>query len=542
MRRVMFRCSATLVLGLGLAVALLWGLGCLIRPVVAAPGDVITVCMGGGCDYDSVQAAVDAATGGEVIKIATGVYTGVQVRPASSGYPGSPVITQVVYISAPLVIRGGYTTANGFSDPPDPVANPSVLDAQYAGRVVYVAEDVTVTLEGLALVHGDASGQGGGASPSYLDSGGGAYTDRATVTISGCQVATNRATSAGGIFVNHGTFGIQDSVITSNVAITANGGGLYIYASSKTVISQTTVSSNTAGFNGGGLYLVTYDVTDALVCESTIVSNTASSSGGGIFMASAATLVNNAVVGNRSGGTGGGLHINGRSPTVVSNRVFGNHSDTFGGGIYASGDRSTFQANLVISNAAESSGGGLLLRDSEGRFENNIVARNRVAAGRSGAGAYFYGGSPVFVYTTFAQNVGGDGSGLYLRELTGAYSTVLLTNTILVSHAVGVYVEPDNAAILTATLWGEDEWSNGVDWAGGGTILTGTINVGGDPSFVHPDNMDYHLGAGSAAIDQAVSTTVNVDIDGDTRPVGPLADLGADEYVVRTYLPLVLRE
>jgi hypothetical protein len=528
--------------GTGFALVLLWSLGQHARPVVAAPGDVITVCKGGGCDYDNVQAAVDAAMGGEIVKVATGVYTGVQVRPASAGYPGSPVVTQVVYVSTSLAIRGGYTTANGFADPPDPVANPSILDAQSMGRVVYVAEDVTVTLEGLSLVHGDAAGQGGGASPSYLDAGGGTYADRATVAISGCQIATNRASSGGGIFVNRGTFEAQSSVITANVAIAGPGGGLFLYASSEAVISQTTVSSNTATGNGGGMYLATSAVTNALVCENTIVSNTASAGGGGIFMNSAATLLDNAVVGNRSGGNGGGLYINGRAPTVVSNRVFGNHSGTFGGGVYASGDRATFQANLVISNAAEYSGGGLLLRDSEGRFENNVVARNRVAPGRSGAGAYFYGGSPVFIHTTFAQNVGGDGSGLYLRDLTGSYSTVALTNTILVSHAVGVYVEPSNTAILTATLWGEDEWANGVDWAGGGTILTGTINIRGDPAFVGPGDMDYHLRIGSAAIGQAVNTTVDTDVDGDARPVGLLADLGADEYASRIYLPLVLRQ
>jgi hypothetical protein len=221
--------------------------------------------------------------------------------------------------------------------------------------------------------------------------------------------------------------------------------------------------------------------------------------------------------------------------------VFGNDSGAYGGGIYASGDSATFQANLVISNAAENSGGGLLLRDSEGRFENNIVARNRVGTGRSGAGAYFYGGVPTFVHTTFAQNYGGDGSGLYLTDLTGAFSAVALTNTILVSHSVGVYVETGNTITLTATLWGEDEWSNGMDWDGGGTILTGTLNVRGDPLFVDPEDMDYHIGLGSAAINQT-SSTINTDMDGDSRPVGPLADLGADEYVVRIYLPLVLRQ
>ena len=128
--------SFTVALALGGVVALLWLLGGLPAPVAAAPacrplrapGDVFTVCLS-GCGYTTIQDAVDAATGGEIIKVATGVYTGVQTRTAPAGYDGpTTVITQVVYISKTVTIRGGYTTA--FTDPPDPETNPTTLDAQ----------------------------------------------------------------------------------------------------------------------------------------------------------------------------------------------------------------------------------------------------------------------------------------------------------------------------------------------------------------------------------------------------------------------------
>ena len=49
--------------------------------------------------------------------------------------------------------------------------------------------------------------------------------------------------------------------------------------------------------------------------------------------------------------------------------------------------------------------------------------------------------------------------------------------------------------------------------------------------FVSPDAQpyDYHLGAGSIAIDAAVAATLDHDYDGDTRPKGAARDLGADE-------------
>jgi hypothetical protein len=50
--------------------------------------------------------------------------------------------------------------------------------------------------------------------------------------------------------------------------------------------------------------------------------------------------------------------------------------------------------------------------------------------------------------------------------------------------------------------------------------------------FVSPDAepFDYHLQAGSMAIDAATITTVTHDFDGDPRPSNE-ADVGADEFV-----------
>ena len=74
-----------------------------IIPAMAAPTAEISVCSSGPptCDYISVQAAVNAANPGDLIKVATGVYTGV------SSYSG---LSQVLYISKTVSIRGGYNT------------------------------------------------------------------------------------------------------------------------------------------------------------------------------------------------------------------------------------------------------------------------------------------------------------------------------------------------------------------------------------------------------------------------------------------------
>ncbi|HEX4453043.1 MAG TPA: choice-of-anchor Q domain-containing protein [Kofleriaceae bacterium] len=61
----------------------------------------------------------------------------------------------------------------------------------------------------------------------------------------------------------------------------------------------------------------------------------------------------------------------------------------------------------------------------------------------------------------------------------------------------------------------------------GPTAVTGATNI--DPMFANPLQSDYHLAAGSPAIDQ-VQSGPSDDFEGDSRPQGSSYDIGADEY------------
>jgi pectin methylesterase-like acyl-CoA thioesterase len=144
-RRFVANTGIALILGMGISLALSWSLGA----APGAPAAELHVCPAGPptCDYGTIQAAVDAATPGDVIKVAAGTYSGVQGRPAPAGYSYSSVVTQVVYVSKTVAIQGGYTTATGFADPPDPVNNPTTVDAQTLGRALFITGDArTATL------------------------------------------------------------------------------------------------------------------------------------------------------------------------------------------------------------------------------------------------------------------------------------------------------------------------------------------------------------------------------------------------------------
>ncbi len=149
------------------------------------------------------------------------------------------------------------------------------------------------------------------------------------------------------------------------------------------------------------------------------------------------------------------------------------------------------------------------------------------------------------VHTTLARNGstlltrgadGGDGSGIHVTGLewneTYYPSAVVMTNTILVSHTVGITVTAGNTATLNTTLW----HANGTDYEGN---VIHTNDRSGDPAF---DTDGYHLTSSSAAIDAGVDAGVTTDIDGDTRPWGEGHDIGADEFRQwYVYLPLVMK-
>ncbi|MCP4544200.1 MAG: DUF11 domain-containing protein [Chloroflexi bacterium] len=433
--------------------------------------------------YGSIQAAVDASTqSGDVVKVA-GYCTGVTSRAG---------VAQIVYVDKTLTLQGGWNTT--FTQR-NVISFPTTLDAQGQGRVLYVTAPapgagISSTVEGLRITGGDADGLGGGPY-EWEHAGGGVYVISATAIIRDNQVFNNTA-----IFF---------------------GGGLYLRSSDAT-LSRNTVTLNTTTNQyvggGGGLYL---EDCVATLQGNTVSTNTVtgqSSDGGGLFLDDGtATLNGNTISSNTSNGHGGGVHGEGTliGNTVTSNTAYGN-----GGGVHGGG---TLIGNIISGNTADQ-GGGLFLEGGDATLTNNVIADNQ--ANNNGSGLYIQSASARLLHTTIARNTGGDGSGMHIGD-----GSAVLTNTILVSHTVGVYVA-NGEAKLEGTLWGSGAWANETDWDGDGTIITGTVDLWGDPAFVNPDARDYHITLDSAAVDAGVDAGVPDDMDGDPRTDG-YPDIGADE-------------
>lgn len=280
---------------------------------------------------------------------------------------------------------------------------------------------------------------------------------------------------------------------------------------------------------GAGVYIV--DAV-AILHNSQVFSNTAKV-GGGVYLYQSASMLNNNIIASNTAGDGGGLLLWQSSATLSGNTVASNTAWGNGGGLYLDQSPAILEGNIIAGNSS-GKGGGLIIELSNATLINNVVADNRVYI--AGSGFYIAGFSPRLLHTTIARNSGGDGSGVYITEAYGSYSTASLTNTILVSHSVGISVTDGNIAEINGVLW---DISTPITVS---QSVTATVTVQnqhkGDPAFA-PDG--YHLTIGSAAIDHGVDAGITTDIDGETRPARAGYDLGADELWHKICLPLVVR-
>jgi predicted outer membrane repeat protein len=163
-----------------------------------------------------------------------------------------------------------------------------------------------------------------------------------------------------------------------------------------------------------------------------------------------------------------------------------------------------------------------------GSVVNALFARNTAA--RRGGAVYIDSSSLGLAHNTL---VGTSQPGSAAIDVQAG--TLVLTNTLIASYTVGIS--------RTAGFVIEDYslfFNTPTHTAGG--VVSGGHTFSGNPAFAGPAQDDYHLRAGSAAIDHGVNAGVAFDVDGDPRPLDGGFDIGFDEFALRVlYLPLVRR-
>jgi uncharacterized repeat protein (TIGR01451 family) len=390
----------------------------------ATPDDGTTV-------FASVQEAVDAASPGDTIKVA-GYCAGVETRAG---------LTQTVYVSRPLTVRGGYTTTNWVAS--DPLANPTTLDAQGLGRVMFITETVDVTIEDLIVTRGIVDGNG--LCPVGCGGGIMANTD---LTLINVTVIDNSAERAGGGVANLLTTTVTAGHFEGNSATGNGDGGGGLYAAGPVSIQGTTFVRNTSTSPGGGLRVRGHAVSMA---NSSFTQNQSFFSSGGAASVSFLTVVsgtvsisgstfvsNSAGISSTLGGDHGGAvstfnaHVTVTNSRFENNRCFEERCD--GGGLYVLGNTLfvtpvvTLSNTTFINNAATRNGGGAAVTGltvlTDGYFARNHADGGTHAFSEGGGGLWTDG--LVLEATHFISNTSGeDGGGLLVQANRFAHSAVL---------------------------------------------------------------------------------------------------------------------
>lgn len=216
-----------------------------------------TVCAS-GCDYTTIQAAISAASSGDIISIEAGTYSESDID-----------------VNQNLTIQGQGATS-------------TIVDGGGSGTVFTIDANFTVTLQSMTIQNGYA-----------INDGGGIYNDGGTVTLSQSTLLGNSAGGIGGGIFNASAsmLTISQSTLSGNSA--TDGGGIF-NDGTVTLINSTLSDDSTSSSDGigGGIF----NVGAATLSNSTIAGNAATYGGGIANDFGGTATVKNSIVANSSGG------------------------------------------------------------------------------------------------------------------------------------------------------------------------------------------------------------------------------------------------
>jgi len=376
--------------------------------------------------FTVIQDAVDAATSGQMVWVAEGIYRN------SSGV----ATKEVLLMKEGVEIYGGFAgTENDLAERGNPADHPTILDGNGTSNQVVIGA-TNSRLDGFITINGNAVGVGDGGG--MLNSG------VTGLTVANCNFFSNYAANAGGgMFNENSDVTVNNSTFSQNVA-EIDGGGIINTSSSSLMISDSTLSNNTAAVgSGGGIFNVNSDV---VISNSTFRGNDAGYGGGLSNVDSDATITNSSFRNNNAleysycygyyyygcvdyGGYGGGMH-NLYSSLFISDGIFSsNFASISGGGMFNENSfpiitNGTFRDNYVFRYGA-----GMNNMESSLWIRNSVFTGNR--AFYDGGGINNISSWLITENSLFTHNVTrGDGGGL--RNL----SSDLTLSNCLVAHNV----------------------------------------------------------------------------------------------------------
>ena len=348
-------------------------------------------------DYGSIEDAMLAATSGDTVLVAPGIYH-----------------------ERNIALKSGVTLAGETGDP----AN-VIIDGQYLGRLLHAYQQTDVVVRGLTLRNGFSGYEKGGGFNfvstdlemescvveycTAYDHGGGGYMLFCSGELREVSFIGNATQlgsyHGGGAYIEGSDILFEDGVFEGNSS-EEYGGGLYSYNYSPSRLVNVRFSGNSA-HRGGGMRC---SVSSAQLEDVLFLDNytTGTGEGGGLFCGPGCEPVLDGCVfvGNTAALGAGMICRDNGNAQVVDCVFFDNHADTYGGGVGAFTATPSLEGVTLAYNSAGSAGGNAYFAST-----SSWVTRTIIAFAASGGGVHSNNSYPLLTCSDVFGNTGGDYSG-----------------------------------------------------------------------------------------------------------------------------------
>lgn len=398
-------------------------------------------------DYATIQAAINAASTGDVVLVAKGTYVenldfrgkaitvkgsdGPEETLIDGGSPSNPDFgTVVTFVSneGPDSVLQGFTLTNGTGT----FTKAYYYEQYHGGGILCIAsspviKDIifdrnNIVHSGMGHCHGGGMCTHDGSTPLVVDcafqenfatkSGGGMANFDSSPTVMDCTFLENRATDlgSGGGMYNHGANPtVTGCLFSENYALgsSASGGGMYNYQYSSPTVTDCIFSGNSASFHGGALL---NNVSFVILSGCEFTANYTNESGGAMRnIVSSITLTDCTFTNNRLNsyiGKGGGMSNDRTTLTLTRCTFTGNCATTtmgMGGGMHNDDSHANLTDCAFFGNEATYCG-GMYNTGSFLKLTGCTISGNR--SDYCGGGMYNReGSSPYLNSCTFRENV-----------------------------------------------------------------------------------------------------------------------------------------